>query len=430
MEMSPYVLRQECDEGIVYFNTKNNHSFLIKNQLLEKLKTDEETKEQYKTYLEQFHYFPEDDEVNQSLRKIREIDNTLLEFTILTHGDCNFRCKYCYEKFENIAMSRETEDAILRFAEEQLSTGKYKFFKVAWFGGEPLLGYRTIQYLSEKFQEICQNYEVDYLANITTNGYLLSLNKFKSLVEDFSVRSYQITIDGNQDSHDCQRVLKNDRGSYSRIYKNLQAMKDSELDFFCTIRFNISKENKENIKSFLNRDGLYFKNDERFSFSYHNVGDWGQGDRSEKDCVTLLDYDASFELSMLANSIGYSISLVSYFLNNRFTCYANRMNHYMFNVRGIVQSCTVALYHPKNVFGNINKCFINHDKLSQWVIEVDENCKSCPFVLICKSGHCPMAKRISKHSSEVLCRSMQKLVKRNLALFALTKSYHDILDVG
>ncbi|HHT7803569.1 TPA: hypothetical protein ACT2HZ_001149 [Streptococcus suis] len=141
MEMSPYVLRQECDEGIVYFNTKNNHSFLIKNQLLEKLKTDEETKEQYKTYLEQFHYFPEDDEVNQSLRKIREIDDTLLEFTILTHGDCNFRCKYCYEKFENIAMSRETEDAILRFAEEQLSTGKYKFFKVAWFGGEPLLGY-------------------------------------------------------------------------------------------------------------------------------------------------------------------------------------------------------------------------------------------------------------------------------------------------
>ncbi|HFR3659887.1 TPA: hypothetical protein ACHVIQ_000602 [Streptococcus suis] len=78
MEMSPYVLRQECDDGIVYFNTKNNHSFLITKQLLEKLKTDEETKEQYKIYLEQFHYFPEDDEVNQSLRKIREIDDTLL----------------------------------------------------------------------------------------------------------------------------------------------------------------------------------------------------------------------------------------------------------------------------------------------------------------------------------------------------------------
>ncbi len=45
MEMSPYVLRQKCDDGIVYFNTKNNHSFLITKQLLEKLKTDEETKE-------------------------------------------------------------------------------------------------------------------------------------------------------------------------------------------------------------------------------------------------------------------------------------------------------------------------------------------------------------------------------------------------
>ncbi|WP_395315058.1 radical SAM protein [Streptococcus suis] len=190
MEMSPYVLSQECDEGIVYFNTKNNHSFLITNQLLEKLKTDEETKEQYKTYLEQFHYFPEDDEVNQSLRKIREIDDTLLEFTILTHGDCNFRCKYCYEKFENISMSRETEDAILRFAEEQLSTGKYKIFKVSWFGGEPLLGYRTIQYLSEKFKEICYRLNVEYLAIITTNGYLLSLNKLKKLVSEYKVIGY------------------------------------------------------------------------------------------------------------------------------------------------------------------------------------------------------------------------------------------------
>ncbi|HEM5201886.1 radical SAM protein [Streptococcus suis] len=430
MEMSPYVLRQECDDGIVYFNTKNNHSFLITKQLLEKLKTDEETKEQYKTYLEQFHYFPEDDEVNQSLRKIREIDDTLLEFTILTHGDCNFRCKYCYEKFENIAMSRETEDAILKFAEERLSTGKYKVFKVSWFGGEPLLGYRTIQYLSEKFKGICYRLNVEYLAIITTNGYLLSLNKLKKLVSEYKVIGYQITLDGDRNSHDCQRVLKNERGSYERIYKNLQAMKDSELDFFCTIRFNISKENLENVKSFLYEDGVYFKNDKRFGFAYHNVGNWGQGERSDKDCVTLLEYDASFELSQLAISLGYKTTLISHFLNNRFTCYANRTSHYMFNVRGLVQSCTVALYHHKNIFGNINKGYINHDRLRNWVIEVEENCKSCPFVLICKSGHCPMAKRISKHPSEVLCRSIQRVVERNLALFALTKSYHDILDVG
>lgn len=430
MKMSPYVLSQKCDDGIVYFNTKNNHSFLMTNQLLEKLKTDAETREQYKAYLEQFHYFPEDDEVNQSLRKIGKIDATLLEFTILTHGDCNFRCKYCYEKFENISMSRETEDAILKFAEEKLSTGTYKLFKVSWFGGEPLLGYRTIQYLSKKFQDICNDYNVQFSANITTNGYLLSFRKFKHLVEDCKIRGYQITIDGNQESHDCQRILRNNSGTYSRIYENLKAIKDSDLDFFCTIRFNISKENVENVKSFLYKDGLYFRDDQRFGFSYHNIGDWGQGDRSEKDCVTLLNYDASFELSTLATSIGYRVTLVSYFLNNRFTCYANRMNHYMFNVKGIVQSCTVALYHPKNVFGNINKGFINHDKLRQWVIEVEESCKSCPLVLVCKSGHCPMAKRISKHSSELLCRSMQKIMNRNLALFALTKSYHDILDVG
>ncbi|NQN51027.1 radical SAM protein [Streptococcus suis] len=430
MEMSPYVLRQECDDGIVYFNTKNNHSFLITNQLLEKLKTDEETKEQYKTYLEEFHYFPEDDEVNQSLRKIREIDHTLLEFTILTHGDCNFRCKYCYEKFENIAMSRETEDAILRFAEEQLSTGKYKFFFTGWFGGEPLLGYKTIERLSEGFQRLCDEYGVKYKSSITTNGYLLTFKKFKKLALDYKVSSFQITIDGNEASHDYQRVLANQMGTYHRIFNHLVEMKNCNLLFKCAIRFNISKENYSNVKSFLEMDGTCFKNDERFVFSFHNVGDWGQGVRSKDYCVTLVEKDASFELSELAISLGYRIASPQIVINNTYTCYANREHHYMFNVRGLIQSCTVALYNPQNIFGNINKGLINYEKLKQWVIGVDEQCKCCPFVLICKSGYCPLAKRINRECSQSLCRAMQQRIQKNLALFALTKSYNDVLDVG
>lgn len=112
----------------------------------------------------QYHH--EEKELERTLAKINAADEKLLEFTILTHGDCNFRCKYCYEKFENISMTIEVEEAIVEFAEKLLSEGKFERFSVQWFGGEPLLGYRTIVRLSEKFLELCSRYDIGYFLEL------------------------------------------------------------------------------------------------------------------------------------------------------------------------------------------------------------------------------------------------------------------------
>ena len=88
--------------------------------------------------------------------------------------------KYCYEKFENIKMSRETEIAIVEFTEKLLSESTFKSLHVSWFGGEPLLGLKTIKNLSKKFISICFQNGLDYSASITTNGYLLMNELFIS----------------------------------------------------------------------------------------------------------------------------------------------------------------------------------------------------------------------------------------------------------
>ena len=145
MKLSRYVLRYDTEDGSVYFNTKNNHSFLITNELKKNIQENKTTGSEYIAYLEENRYLREDNEVNKYLKQIEDRNNEILEFTILTHGDCNFRCKYCYEHFKNIRMSIETENAILKFVEEKLSNSQYHFLRIAWFGGEPLLGYKTIQ---------------------------------------------------------------------------------------------------------------------------------------------------------------------------------------------------------------------------------------------------------------------------------------------
>ena len=173
----------------------------------------------------------------------------------------------------------------------------------------------------------------------------------------------------------------------------------------------------------------YFKNDDRFFLLYHNIGNWGQGDRSKDDCVTVFKNDMSFGISKKAVDLGYHLSLPSIVVHNSFSCYANRLNHYMFNVRGIVQACTVALYDNQNVFGNINTGLINKDKMKGWFLSVIEDCKTCPFVLVCKSGFCPMDKHITKLSSSVICKNMQEKIRKNLAVYAIFGCYEDILDV-
>ncbi len=135
----------------------------------------------------------------------------------------------------------------------------------------------------------------------------------------------------------------------------------------------------------------YFKNDDRFFLLYHNIGNWGQGDRSKDDCVTVFKNDMSFGISKKAVDLRYHLSLPSIVVHNSFSCYANRMKG--------------------------------------WFLSVREDCKTCPFVLICKSGFCPMAKHITELSSSVICKNMQEKIRKNLAFYAISGCYEDILDV-
>ena len=70
------------------------------------------------------------------------------------------------------------------FLKEKLQSGKYKYLSVGWFGGEPLLGYKTIKRLSPVFIDLCEKYQIHYQSAITTNGYLLTKNKFRYLNEN------------------------------------------------------------------------------------------------------------------------------------------------------------------------------------------------------------------------------------------------------
>ena len=111
---------------------------------------------------------------------------------------------------------------------------------ISFFGGEPTLEHDAIVKFSKKLLTTLPE-KVPYSASMTTNGYLLTPDRFRELV-DCKITSYQITVDGTEDNHNKTRVVANGRGSWSRIIENLKAARDSELDFAVSIRTNFTPE--------------------------------------------------------------------------------------------------------------------------------------------------------------------------------------------
>ncbi|OLA07521.1 MAG: hypothetical protein BHW12_06275, partial [Coprobacillus sp. 28_7] len=263
-----------------------------------------------------------------------------LSLIILPTEQCNFRCKYCYEKLKKGKMSEETQNSLIDFVRKNIS--KYIGLSVSWFGGEPLEALDVVENLSKKFIEICKIAKKTYVAGITTNGYNLDSETFDKLYK-LKVLSYQITLDGYKTEHDRQRILENGKGSFEKIIANLKIIKSKNTKgTTIIIRTNFTKSIIDNIDKYLIFYKENFGNDMRFSFYIQKASDWGgkqvanfsnelirtknSGDVHKYVLKKLKEHDI-----YLSNSSYYSELQCE--LN---TCYAAKLGHLVIGSDGII----------------------------------------------------------------------------------------------
>jgi uncharacterized protein len=130
----------------------------------------------------------------------------------LTHA-CNLSCEYCYtgEK-KNVTMSESTALSAIDFL-AQNSDGK---IAVSFFGGEPIL---EIDLLKKVVSYTKEKYGKRFLFRLSTNGTLLNqetLDFFKKHDVIFS-----LSIDGNEMSHNQNRIYKSGKGSYQIVAEKI-----------------------------------------------------------------------------------------------------------------------------------------------------------------------------------------------------------------
>ena len=97
------------------------------------------------------------------------------------------------------------------------------------------------------FIEICR-YGCKITSDITTNGYLLNEQNIREM-KQLNVKSIQITIDGDRESHNKRRYLAGAGETYDKIKENL--IKVSEQNIFVILRINIDEKNVDTATNIL-----------------------------------------------------------------------------------------------------------------------------------------------------------------------------------
>lgn len=336
------------------------------------------------------------DDENDALYEcfLNNISPSYLTLHINPTEKCNFRCKYCYESFQNGSMSKDVQNMVIAYLEQNIH--KYTGLNISWFGGEPLLAFDCIRNLSQRFKKLCRYYKIPYSAVMTTNGYLLSPEYFDELLS-LDVKKYQITIDGMKEVHDNQRVLADGSGTYDRILENLQHIHESKRkDFEIVVRSNITKEILGNLDEYIDTIQNICQNDDRFVFDFRIVGNW-MGKASDyivpKIINNLDDLSYVYE-KLLRSSYSGRINFNLYYPGNG-SCYAGKRNQFLIRSNGNVHKCTVDFEEDGTRVGELVEGKLKLNRLFYSSLVNINNCEKfydCFFAPICLGTPCPRKK--------------------------------------
>lgn len=295
--------------------------------------------------------------------------------------DCNFRCPYCYEQHEKVSLSRDKQDSIINYVRSNIK--KWDNLDIIWFGGEPLLQPNIIKHMSNEIIKICQQHSVNFQSFIITNGYLLTPEN-AGLLKSCNVKIAQITIDGDQDTHNQRRFLVNGRGTYGRIVKNI-------LDSYSyfegyLLRVNIDDQPVEKIIPVI-RDLLPVK--DKIQIGFFQADDVGE-------CLSARAPHSEYvakatTLNTFALDNGFKI-----ITGNRFpgTCYCPAYvdNCLLVDARGDLHRCVTDTGNPDMRTGYFDDGgnIVRTDLMSRYDFDPfkDPDCLACNSLPFCMGG-CP-----------------------------------------
>lgn len=149
-------------------------------------------------------------------------------YTFIVTENCQLNCRYCYLVGKNsdnkmtIEVAKKAVDYI--FSEPKLQECDRVIFD--FIGGEPLLEIDLISlimnYTLSVMKKCNHKWLNSFTIRLTTNGLLYGNSKIQNFIKKYKKHlSISISIDGNKEKNDKNRVYKDGTGSYDHIIDNV-----------------------------------------------------------------------------------------------------------------------------------------------------------------------------------------------------------------
>ena len=181
-------------------------------------------------------------------------------FIILPTTTCNARCVYCFEQgTKYITMTEDIVDQTIRFILNNAAPNEK--IKLTWFGGEPLIGEKTI----DKITDAVRAAGIDFSSVIVTNGSLVTSEIADKMVNRWNVDHLQITLDGVEEEYNRRKnYYFNYESAYWHVLGRIKLINDKGI-FLC-IRVNIDEKNADGVKEMIDDIRPFISQPDRIVF--------------------------------------------------------------------------------------------------------------------------------------------------------------------
>jgi len=312
-------------------------------------------------------------------------------------------------------MDEEIVRRLKSFIIQTIEKNKHlKYFNISWFGGEPLLYfYDIIEPMLRFVSEIQSKTTVTFRTGFTSNGFLIT-PKMVSILSDFNVGSFQITLDGHEEDHDKVRFVNKSRGSYKAILDNIYLLLSNKVSV--RLRINYTHANVD--KCYMIIESLKDLSSEQrksLQISFHRV--WqNHGTDDANTSIALRQQIALFNRAKL-----FAVESELLIDNVKNSCYADKANSAVLNYNGDIFKCTA-----RDFIGKKREGYIDPEGNIIWEnnsLEVRLNskfknppCLKCRLLPVCNGGCSQFALEATEKKIEYCVFSYDEKLKDEVVI--------------
>lgn len=391
-----YLLKISVEDGLLLHNNVTGHLIFLTNKesaLLSALPA--KPTEDLRELIANHFLVPEDYDEYSSVKQLRKIyqrrdtGDSINHYVILPTSFCNAHCFYCYESdYPRVHMSEETAGKLVDFiAEHRKGMGVV----INWFGGEPLVGIRRIDQISQALKDR----GIPYTSSMISNGYLFDEEIVNRCVDLWKMTRIQITLDGTETVYNQVKAYADAEGSpFQRVLRNIDLLADKGIRV--NIRLNIGVYNIEDIRVLIEELGKRYSENDHVTVYLSMLYD-GKGfepvSRPVEDTVRLLKIMDEFTERLIQLQLHRDKWKVPSLEVKQ--CIADSPHAIVIQPDG--SFCRCEHENILDSYGNLDQGVLDRQKPGIWkeIIEKTDHCAECPLYPNCYTlRHCINGDRI------------------------------------